>query len=192
MRQDRVNSQFGQTLDLGDSKMKWTAKSKVAVVFSMVVGLLLLPGLLLAHHNHQVMANYDKLLGVTGVVTEHEFINPHTVIHVTATDENGNKVEWAGYGSSPTIESRMGYSAHMFKIGEEKITMYGFPNKDGRNFMVFVKLVRANGEDIPIYQTEKNDLDAFMKIHNADTFKELSESVKRYVGGQPYQATDDK
>ena len=172
--------------------MKWTTKSKVAVIFSVVVGLLLVPGLLLAHHNHQVMANYAALFGVTGVVTEHEFINPHTVIHVTATDEKGNRVEWAGYGSSPTIESRMGYSAHMFKIGEERITMYGFPNKDGRNILLRMKVVRSNGEDLPMYQTQKNDMDAFLKLHNANTFKELPESVKRYIGGQPYQATDDK
>lgn len=173
--------------------MKLKAKSKVVVAVLLVfVGLLLVPRLLLAHHNHQVMANYTTLLGVTGVVTQHEFINPHSVIHVVATDENGNKQEWLGYGSSPTIESRLGYSAHMFKEGEERITMYGFPNKDGQNMMIFVKLVRANGEDIPIYQTEKNDLDAFMAAHDAHTFKELPEATKRYIGGAPYQATDDK
>jgi len=171
--------------------MKWTAKSKVVVVFSVIIGLLLIPGLLLAHHNHQVEANYNALVSVTGVVTQHEFINPHTVIHVAATDEKGNREEWLGYGSSPSAQIRLGYSSHMFKP-DERITMYGFPNKDGRNIMIFVKLVRANGEDIPIYQTEKNDLDAFMAIHNAKTFKELPETAKRYIGGPPYQATDDK
>src|ERR1700687_1139454 len=152
--------------------MKWTAKSEVVVVFSVIAVLLLVPGLSLAHHNHQVQANYSALFSVTGVVTEHEFINPHTVVHVTATDEKGNREEWAGYGSSPTTESRLGYSNHMFKIGDERITMYGFPNRDGRKVMIYVKMVRANGEDIPIYQTEKNDLDAFMQLHNVENFKD--------------------
>ncbi len=172
--------------------MKELTGSRLILIACAAVGLLVSPTLLSAHHNHQVMANYAKLFAVTGVVTDHEFINPHTIIHVTATDGSGQRVEWAGYGSSPTTESRMGYSAHMFKVGEERITMYGFPNKDGRNFMVYVKLVRSNGEDIPIYQTEKNDLDAFMNLHGAHAFKELPESLKQYIGGPAYQATDDK
>ncbi len=172
--------------------MKSNVLSKIGRTFLVIFGLVVIPSLLLAHHNHQVQANYNKLFAVTGVVTQHEFVNPHTVIHVTATDEKGSKVEWAGYGSSPTIESRLGYSAHMFKIGEEKITMYGFPNRDGKNVMIYVKLVRANGENIPIYQTEKNDLDAFMSLNKAATFKELTEDKKVYVGGKSFQATVDK
>ena len=167
-------------------------RSKVAVALSVVASLLIVPGLLLAHHNHQALANYNYLLGVTGVVTEHEFVNPHAIIHVVATDEHGNRQEWLGYGGTPGMEARLGYSAHMFKLGEEKITMYGFPNKDGRNIMIYTKLVRANGEDLQIYQTLKNDMDAFLALHNANTFKDLPESTKRYIGGQPFQATDDK
>jgi hypothetical protein len=172
--------------------MNWQIKSKVIVLLSLAVGLLVVPRLSLAHHNHQVLANYDYLLGVTGVVTGHEFINPHALIHVTATDDKGNQEEWVGYGGTPGMEARLGYSGHMFKLGEEKITMYGFPNKDGKRLLIYVKMVRSNGEEIPIYQTMKNDLDAFMGLHNLHTFKEMPESLKRYVGGQPYRSNDDR
>ena len=172
--------------------MKATFK-KIALPLGLVaISLLLSPQFLPAHHNHQVMANYDYLLGVTGVVSQHEFINPHAIIHVVATDKDGNKEEWVGYGGTPGMEERLGYSSHMFKIGEEKITMYGFPNKDGRKMMIYVKLVRSNGEDIPVYQTMKNDLDAFMADHSAPTFKALPDSLKRYIGGPPFLANDDK
>jgi hypothetical protein len=163
--------------------------------YTVIIGLVtaaVFPALVSAHHAHQVVANYDALLAVTGVVTKHEFINPHALIHVEATDKNGNKEEWVGYGGTPSMESRLGYSPHMFKVGEERITMYGFPNKDGKKLMLYVKMVRANGQDIPIYQTMKNDLDAFMREHSAKTFKEIPESIKKYIGGQAFQASVDK
>jgi hypothetical protein len=169
-----------------------TSRPKLLMIVLIVAGFLLVPKLVLAHHNHQVLTNYDYLIAVTGVVTKHEFINPHALIHVTATDENGNTEEWVGYGGTPGMESRLGYSNHMFKIGEEKITMYGFPNKDGRKILIYGKIVRANGEEIPIYQTNKNDLDAFMALHNVQSFKDIPESLKRYIGGKPFQANDDK
>ena len=168
--------------------MKYTAL-KIAALFLMTA---IFAGVLLAHHAHQVVADYNALLGVTGVVTKHEFINPHALIHVEVTEKDGNKQEWVGYGGTPSMESRLGYSPHMFKVGEERITIYGFPNKDGKKLMIYVKMVRANGEDIPIYQTMKNDLDAFMREHNAKTFKDIPESAKRYIGGQPYKAIVDK
>ena len=168
--------------------MKYSALYVTAILVVITV----FPAVLLSHHAHQVIADYNAVLGVTGVVIKHEFINPHALIHVEVTDKDGNKQEWIGYGGTPSMESRLGYNAHMFKIGEEKITMYGFPNKDGKKFMLYVKMVRANGEDIPIYQTMKNDLDAFMKQHNAKTFKEIPESAKRYLGAQPFKATVDK
>jgi hypothetical protein len=172
--------------------MKNTLKKAVCPLGLAALVLLLIPGVLSAHHNHQVMANYDKLVAVTGVVTQHEFINPHCVIHVTATDKDGTTEEWQGYGGTPGMEERLGYSAHMFKLGEEKITMYGFPNKDGRKFMIYVKMVRANGEEIPVYQTMKNDLDAFMAEHKVESFKDMPESDKRFIGGPAFQANDDK
>ncbi len=167
-------------------------KSQRWTIVTLTVGAMLAAGALFAHHAHQVMANYDYVLGVTGVVTRHEFVNPHALIEVTATDEKGNIQVWVGYGGTPGMESRLGYSSRMFKLGEERITMYGFRNKDGRNFMIYTKLVRANGEDLPIYQTLRNDMLTFQRRYGAKNFKELPTDSKRYIGGAPYQATVDK
>ena|ERR1700733_11653539 len=171
-------------------KMKWMTKSKIGFVLSVVVVLLLVPRLLLAHHNHQVITNYDYLVAVTGVVTQHVFTNPHAQIHVTATDDHGGTEEWIGFGANPGMETRIGYSAHMFNVGTERITMYGFAQKDGRKIMVYRKLVRANGEDIPIYQTGEADMSAFLEQHNLNSFKEIPSTLIHCVGGQPYKASD--
>src|ERR1700733_3095695 len=143
--------------------MKWTPKSsKVVVILAVAIGLLLIPRPSLAHHNGQAVTDYDYLVCVTGVVTQHEYVNPHALIHVTATDDHGNSEEGIGSGGNPGMETRLGYSAHMFKVGEERITMCGFPQKNGEKRMLYMKLVRTNGEDIPIYQTPKDWFDEFM------------------------------
>ena len=172
--------------------MRNKIRKNALVVVAMTICLFMASGLLFAHHAHQVVANYETLVGVTGVVVKHEFVNPHALIHVEAKDEKGNTEEWIGYGGTPGMESRLGYSNHMFKIGEERITMYGFPNKDGRKFMIYMKMVRSNGEEIPIYQTMKNDYLEFLRQHDASTFKELSAKFLRYIGGTPYRANADK
>lgn len=151
----------------------------------------LVSSLAYAHHAHQATADYSKLLGVTGVVTRFNFTNPHITIYVQATNPDGTTEEWVGYGSSPAHEVRLGNSASMFKIGEDKITMYGFPNRDGRKFMIWVRKVRSTGADVPVYQTEVNDLLAFLKTKNVKAFNDLPESEKRYIGGKPFQAKND-
>jgi len=166
---------------------------KTIALGAVAAGLLCLsPVALEAHHAHQVVANYESLVAVTGVVVKYQFINPHTLLTVSAKNPDGTTEEWVGYGSSPTQEARLGNNGNMFKVGEERITMYGFPNKDGRKVMIWVRKVRQNGEDVPIYQTELNDYEDFLKNHKAATFKQLDEKYKRYIGGPAIQANSDK
>jgi hypothetical protein len=152
---------------------------------------LLVSGLAYAHHAHQATADYSKIVGVTGVVTKFNFTNPHITVYVQATNPDGSTEEWVGYGSSPAHEVRLGNNAGMFKIGQDRITMWGFANRDGRKFMIWVRKVRENGADVPVYQTEVNDLLAFMKTKNVKTFNGIPESDKRFVGGKPFQAKSD-
>jgi hypothetical protein len=166
--------------------MRSMVKNPIRLFVLAIGGLFLIGGGLYAHHSHQFTQDYSKVVAVTGIVTGHDFVNPHCLIHVTATDKNGNQVEWAGYGGTPAMEKRLGYSSQMFKIGEERITMYGFPNKDGRKFMIYTALVRANGQAIPIYQTLKHDMDAFLKLQNVRSLKELPATSRVDIGGNPY------
>jgi hypothetical protein len=164
---------------------------RTGIGFFVTAICLLVSGLAYAHHAHQATADYAKLVGVTGVVTRFNFTNPHITVYVQATNPDGTTEEWVGYGSSPAHEVRLGNGASMFKIGQDKITMYGFANRDGRKFMIWVRKVRESGADVPIYQTEVNDLLAFMKTKHVMSFNAIPESDKRYVGGKPFQAKND-
>jgi hypothetical protein len=155
----------------------------VRVLLSAVV-LLMVPvsGRMIAHHNHVAMANYEALLTIHGVVIKHELINPHSVITVEARDDKGNVQEWVGYGGTPGMERRLGYSTKMFKVGEERISMSGFPNKNGQKIMIYVRMQRENGEEIPIYQTLKNDLAGFLARYGFASADDLPPNLHRHIG----------
>jgi uncharacterized protein DUF6152 len=104
-----------------------------------------LVGLLLAvspmHAHHAFSAEYDnrKQVHLEGVVTQMEWINPHTWIHIDVTDADGKVTSWMIEGGSPNILLRRGFNKGSLEKGQ-KITIDGFQAKDGSN--------RANGSNI--------------------------------------------
>ena len=58
-----------------------------------------------AHHGG---AAYDseRTITVTGTVTDFKFVNPHVLIYVAVTGEDGEVVEWSGELTSPNRLAR--------------------------------------------------------------------------------------
>jgi hypothetical protein len=118
-------------------------KNKLLAVFLGAVGLLLLSGPVLAHHGR---SNYDvtSTANVKGIVTEFEWINPHALIHLDVTGENGNVEKWIAETNSPNTLSRQGWSRNTVKIGDE-ITLVGHRVKGGGNYINFSKISWPDG-----------------------------------------------
>jgi Family of unknown function (DUF6152) len=76
-----------------------------------------------AHHSNAVF-DHEHMTILTGTVIRHEFINPHDLLHLSVTDENGKVSEWIVTGGPPSEMRRFGWTANMFKVGEE-LTVYG-------------------------------------------------------------------
>jgi hypothetical protein len=115
-------------------------------------GLFLVSGLLLAHHSNSI---YDEetCVSLTGTVSKFEFINPHVLIHLDVKDAAGNVVTWTTLGGPPNRMSKgSGWTSKTFKQGEE-LTIIGFPFRDGRAGMLFQKIMRADGEGVPLSET---------------------------------------
>jgi hypothetical protein len=115
-------------------------------------GLFLVSGLLLAHHSNSI---YDEetCVSLTGTVSKFEFINPHVLIHLDVKDAAGNVVTWATLGGPPNRMSKgSGWTSKTFRQGEE-LTIVGFPFRDGRAGMLFQKIMRADGEVVPLSET---------------------------------------
>ena len=103
------------------------------------VGLLLAVSPVWAHHAFAAEYDGKKQVHLEGVVTQMEWINPHTWIHIDVTASDGTVTSWMIEGGSPNILLRRGFNKGSLEKGQ-KITVDGFMAKDGSN--------RANGSNI--------------------------------------------
>ena len=121
-------------------------KHKLSFAIAAVCAFLAGSGFLFAHHSNAVF-DHEHLTILTGTVIRHEFINPHDQLHLSVTDAKGKITEWIVTGGPPAEMRRIGWSANMFKVGEE-LTVYGQAYRDGRPIMIRMRIVRSNGEEV--------------------------------------------
>lgn len=117
---------------------------KVMAVFLMICGVTVMGAApLLAHHG---TAMYDPQHPITleGTVTEFEFVNPHARVHFEVKNKEGNAEQWVVECSAPAKLYRSGWNAKTLKPGD-RITVSGFPRKDGAKEIAMTKLVPPNG-----------------------------------------------
>jgi hypothetical protein len=96
-----------------------------------------------AHHSN-VGYEVTKVITVTGVVKEFQWVNPHTWVILTVDDGKGAKVEWAAEGRAPGILLRAGWTRSSIKAGET-ITIDMSPSKDGSKTAIIARVTKADG-----------------------------------------------
>jgi len=100
-----------------------------------------------AHHSFAVFFDTDsQLRKVTGIVKEFRFTNPHGIVTL-AVAEGGHQVIWRAETNSPSILRRRGWSSDSLQVGE-KITVEGWPARDGSKYLRLRSATRANGEPV--------------------------------------------
>jgi hypothetical protein len=98
-----------------------------------------------AHSHHSNVAyEVTKVITITGVVKEFQWVNPHTWLHVVVDDGKGGKVEWAAEGRAPGILGRAGWSRSVLKAGET-VTIDMSPAKDGTKVGIIARVTKADG-----------------------------------------------
>jgi hypothetical protein len=113
-------------------------------LFNLPTALLVfLPCLAIAHHSH---VNYDTTdtISVSGVVTEVQWINPHTWFFINVTNEDGAIEEWALESGAPSQLIRRGWSADSVKPGDT-ITAIVQPLRGGANGGLLGTIIRSDG-----------------------------------------------
>jgi hypothetical protein len=106
---------------------------KHLVCSGSLAALLLASAGLSAHHGPGA---YDRSASVTvtGTVTRFDFVNPHVLIYITATDADGREVAWSGELTSPNRLARSGGGVAWHKSLLEPgdvVTLTGNPARNG-------------------------------------------------------------
>ena len=92
-----------------------------------------------AHHSFAAEFDAKRPVKLRGIVTEMEWINPHSWIHIDVKGPGGKVVSWMVEGGSPNALLRRGFTKSALPPGTE-ILIAGYQAKDGSN--------RANGRDL--------------------------------------------
>jgi hypothetical protein len=122
-------------------------KRHIATVLFLTLVLTLATRVATAHHSFAVFFDTDsQLRKVTGVVKEFRFTNPHGIVTL-AVAEGGHQVIWRAETNSPSILRRRGWSSDSLQVGE-KITVEGWPARDGSKYLRLRSATRANGEPV--------------------------------------------
>lgn len=83
-----------------------------------------------AHHSQAAYTLAEGAIQLTGVVKKFEFTNPHAVIYLEVTGEDGKVVEWTCETQSVRALKLNGWLSDSIKPGDH-ITLYGRPARNG-------------------------------------------------------------
>jgi len=97
-----------------------------------------------AHHAFAQEFSVDLPVSLKGVVTKVELINPHSWIHISVTDENGEEVSWMIEGGSPNSLFRQGVTKNTIPVGAE-LEVFGYQARDRTNKAVGRDISFADG-----------------------------------------------
>jgi hypothetical protein len=100
-----------------------------------------------AHHSFVVTYVPDKIISVTGVVSEFRFSNPHGIVRFTVKSPEGLEAEWRAETNSPNVLRRRGWKPNSIKVGDT-ITVTGWPARDGSNLIRVNKIILPSGQEL--------------------------------------------
>ncbi len=110
-----------------------------------------------AHHGFGAHYDADQYVTIEGVVTDFEFVNPHSFVYIETTDDAGDTVvRWCEM-QARTQMHRKGITAHSFAVGD-RITVGGFQARRDPLGCEFAEGVLADGSILTLRSREGQSL----------------------------------
>jgi hypothetical protein len=120
-------------------------RTRPVIVLAVAVGLLI-PLPLFAHHGSAAF-DTGKRVTVKGTVTQWVYSNPHCLLMLDVTGEDGQVVQWVAEGQAPNVIFPGGYRKDSFKAGDH-VTITVEPVKNGRPMGRILQAVLADGKTL--------------------------------------------
>jgi hypothetical protein len=124
----------------------------------LAASMLLMPAIVIAHHNAASHYLLDQKITVKGVVTEFRLINPHVRIYFDVETEEGEVEKWLGEGNASSVLRRRGWTDDHLKPGDV-ITITGSPARDGGHKIDWESIVLEDGTELRGGNTKAGELE---------------------------------
>ena len=92
---------------------------KWSLFLILVLGLFIAALPLFAHHGRGNTYNSNEIVTLEGTVTELAWRNPHVVLYIDVTDENGEVANWGLESMNVSSLGRRGFSRNTLRPGDE-------------------------------------------------------------------------
>ena len=124
----------------------------------LAASMLLMPAMVIAHHNAASHYLLDQKITVKGVVTEFRLINPHVRIYFDVKTDDGEIQKWLGEGNASSVLRRRGWTDDYLKPGDV-ITITGSPARDGGHKIDWESIVLEDGTELRGGNTKAGELE---------------------------------
>ena len=117
--------------------------SNLVAAAAALAGAGIVAGSAFAHHSFAMFDLSEHRL-IEGQVTEWNFNNPHSWLHVQAPDANGVMQTWSFEGAAIVHAARQGVNGKSYSKGEN-VRIVMSPLRDGRNAGALCFVLKENG-----------------------------------------------
>jgi len=105
------------------------------------------PATVWSHHSFASEFDANQPVSLKGTVTQVEFINPHSWIHIEVTNADGTKTTWEVEGGTPNTLFRKGINDNTLPVGT-LLAVDGYRARDGSNRMSGRDITFADGRKV--------------------------------------------
>lgn len=129
---------------IGNRPGSHTVRTLVTAGFAFLVAAFSAPAYV---HHSGAMFDAEKVVSITGTVTQFSWTNPHASFRVDVPNEEGKLESWAIEMNSPNNLVHEGWKRSSIKAGD-KVTVQINPLRDGRPGGRYIGITLADGKHL--------------------------------------------